>query len=248
MSFISNLFSKKVNLPPADLSVLKTDLHSHFIPGIDDGSQSMHETIDLLKEMIAFGYKKVITTPHIMSDYYKNTPEIILNGLRKVQDEITKQNLDIEIDAAAEYYLDDTFEEKIETGQLLTFGKKYLLFELPFIGEPPMLDKVLFKLQTNGYKPIIAHPERYSFWYRSFDKYEKLKDKGIFFQLNINSLSGEYPAETKKMALRLIKEGMINFIGSDCHNMNHINMMQKALREQGLHDLLQSGKLLNATL
>lgn len=248
MGFFSNLFSSKEKLEPADLSVLKTDLHSHFIPGIDDGSQSIEETITLLQEMIALGYKKVITTPHIMSDYYKNTPEIILGGLEKVKAAIAENKLDIEIEAAAEYYLDDFFEEKVEAKQLLTFGNNNILFELPFVSEPPMLNRAIFAMQTVGYRPIIAHPERYTFWYNDFSKYEALQDKGVLLQLNINSLSGHYPPETKKMAIKLIDAGMISYLGSDCHNLNHVNMMQDARTEKSLHKLLESGSLLNSTL
>ena len=248
MSIWSKLFRREVVMPPADLSILGTDVHSHFIPGIDDGSKSLNETLDLLQEMIGFGYKKVITTPHIMSDYYKNTPEIILGELEKVREAIKDQNLDIEIEAAAEYYLDDYFEEKVEAKDLLTFGKNYVLFELPFASEPPMLHRAIFNMQTNGYKPILAHPERYMYWYDDFSMYETMVDKGVHLQLNINSLSGQYPPETKKVAQKLISDGMITFLGSDCHNMNHVNMMNTAVTSKSLHDLLGSGKLLNHTL
>ena len=248
MGIFSNIFKKKQNLPPVDLSVLKTDIHSHFVPAIDDGSQSMGETLDLLQEMIGFGYKKVITTPHIMSDFYQNTPEIILGGLEKIRQAIKEKDLDIEIEAAAEYYLDDFFEEKIKTGELLTFGDNYVLFELPFISEPPMLNSAIFEMQTAGYKPVLAHPERYSFWYNDFDKYHNMVDRGVRLQLNINSLSGDYPPATKKMGERLVAEGMISFLGSDCHNMNHVNMMHSAVKSQAIHDLLASGKLLNNSL
>ena len=248
MGFFSNLFKKKVLLPPVDLSVLKTDIHSHFVPAIDDGSQSMQETLDLLQEMIGFGYKKVITTPHIMSDFYKNTPEIILGGLEKIRQAIKENNLDIEIEAAAEYYLDDFLEEKIKARELLTFGNNYVLFELSFNSEPQMLTSVIFEMQTAGYKPVLAHPERYSYWYNDFDKYQNMVDKGVLLQLNINSLSGDYPPQTKKMGERLVAEGMISFLGSDCHNMNHINMMHSAVKSQAIHDLLASGKLLNKNL
>ncbi|MBL4624884.1 MAG: histidinol phosphatase [Flavobacteriales bacterium] len=248
MGFFSSIFKKKQNLPAVDLSVLKTDVHSHFIPAIDDGSQSMQETLDLLQEMVGFGYKKVITTPHIMGDFYKSTPEIILGGLEKVRKAIKENNIDVEIEAAAEYYLDDLFEDRIKTGELLTFGDKYLLFELPFISEPPMLDRAIFEMQTNGYRPVLAHPERYTYWYNDFDRYEAMRDKGVHLQLNINSLSGQYPPDTKKMGERLVEAGMITFLGSDCHNMNHVNMMHDAVKSKTIHDLIASGKLLNDTL
>src|SRR5579863_4816723 len=100
------LFNRRPSLPPADFSVLKTDVHSHFIPGIDDGAKSMGDSLALIRAMEEFGYQKVITTPHIMSDSYKNTPEIILSGLKKVREAVNKAGMKIKVDAAAEYYID----------------------------------------------------------------------------------------------------------------------------------------------
>lgn len=249
MSFLSKLFSKKKELlPPADLSVLKTDIHSHFIPHLDDGSQSSKETFELLENMIAFGYKKVITTPHVMMDYYKNTPEIIKSGLDKLREKVQKEGLNIEIAAAAEYYCDDFFVEFIANKNLLTFGDNYILFELPFTSEPRMMKDCIFNMQMAGYKPVLAHPERYSFWYNDFDKYLDLIDRGVLLQLNINSLSGYYPPETKKMAEKLVEHDMISLLGSDCHNMNHIGLMKAAVQEPALHKVLSSEKLINSKL
>ena len=106
MGLFAKLFgSKEASLPDADLSVLRCDIHSHFIPGIDDGSQTLEQSIELLTAMRELGYRKVVTTPHSMADGYKNTPDIILGGLAKVRAEVAHVGLDIEIDAAAEYYL-----------------------------------------------------------------------------------------------------------------------------------------------
>ncbi|MEX2437915.1 MAG: CpsB/CapC family capsule biosynthesis tyrosine phosphatase, partial [Candidatus Babeliales bacterium] len=232
----------------ADLSVLKCDVHSHFIPGIDDGAQTVDDSLQMLKEFVAMGYKKVITTPHIMSDAYRNTPEIILSGLEKVRAELKKQNIVIEIDAAAEYYLDYDFEKKIDEGKLLTFGDKYVLFEIGFMNPPEALNAVIFKLLTNGYKPVLAHPERYNYWHNDFKKYEELVDKGALLQLNINSLTGHYSPRTKKIAERMIDEGMISFLGSDCHHGGHVELIKKVRHEKSLHQLLASGRLLNASL
>jgi protein-tyrosine phosphatase len=248
MGLFSNLFSKKKVLPPADLSVLGVDVHSHFIPRVDDGSQSSKETIELLESMVKFGYKKVITTPHVMMDYYKNTPHIILEGLDKLREKVAKAGLDIEIEAAAEYYCDDFFTEFIKKKELLTFGDNYVLFELPFTAEPRMMKDCIFDMQMAGYKPVIAHPERYSFWYDDFDKFLDIRDRGVLLQLNINSLSGQYPADTKKMAEKLVANNMISFLGSDCHNINHIGMMHSAIKEEAIHNVLASGNLLNNTL
>ena len=249
MGIFSSLFSKKEKLlPPADLSVLGTDVHSHFIPGIDDGSKSFEESVELLQAMQNFGYKKVITTPHIMSDYYRNTPEIILSGLEKVREAALKNNLTIQIDAAAEYYLDFDFEEKIKNKTLLTFGKNYVLFELPFVSEPQNLSRAVFEMQMAGYKPVLAHVERYGFWHNSYDKIVALKDKGVLMQLNLNSITGYYCLPTKKIAEKLIDENMIDLVGTDCHNMNHIQLLQQCRAFPALHKIIAKPELINKML
>ena len=249
MGLFAKLFgSKEASLPDADLSVLRCDIHSHFIPGIDDGSQNLEQSIELLTAMRELGYRKVITTPHSMSDGYKNTPEIILGGLEKLRAEVRRTGLDIEVDAAAEYYLDHELEQKVMARTVLTFGDNMLLFELPFISEPSVLLSIVFQMQTQGYKPVLAHPERYAFWYNDFSKYERMKDRGVLFQLNLVALSGAYGPQAKQIAERLIDAGAYELLGSDCHNMNHVQAIHNTLTRPYLHKLIGSGKLLNTTL
>lgn len=248
MSWLSRLFRREEKLDPIDLGILKTDFHSHLIPGIDDGAKNLEDSIVMIRRFKELGYKKLITTPHVMSDFYKNSPEIILKGLESVKQELQKQKIEIEVEAAAEYYLDEALEEKIKTNSVLTFGDNYVLFELPFIAEPPNLASIIFELQTNGYRPILAHPERYSFWYNDFDKYHELTEKGVHLQLNILSLIGHYSPETRKISERLIDEGLITFLGSDCHHSMHQDLMEIARTKKHLHQLIQSGVLLNSSL
>ena len=248
MNWLSSLLSSEKRLPPASLAQLEVDFHSHLIPAIDDGSKNIEESIQMIRKFQEFGYSKLITTPHIMSDFYKNTPETILGGLEELRNELKRNNISIELEAAAEYYLDEYLEEKIKSKTILSFGDNYVLFELPFIAEPPNLASTIFELQTNGYKPILAHPERYGFWYASFDKYHEMVDKGVNLQLNILSLIGHYSPETQKIAERLIDENLISFLGSDCHNPHHQNLMEEALSKKYLHKLLDSGLLKNKEL
>jgi protein-tyrosine phosphatase len=248
VNFFRKLFSSPDPAIAADLSVVGVDMHSHFIPGIDDGAKTMEDTLLLLRGMQEYGYRKVITTPHVMSDFFRNTPEIILSGLEKVRAAATAEGIDIEIQAAAEYYDDFELDKKLDTEKLLTFGDSYLLFEVSYLNEPNNINNLIFKIRTSGYKPVLAHPERYPFWYRRMDVLESLKEKGVLLQLNINSLTGHYSPDAKKVAEYLIDKNMVDFLGSDCHHAGHQQLMQKAIRTKALHKLIASGSLRNAQL
>jgi protein-tyrosine phosphatase len=246
---IFNFFKKNTRLKnPVNISQLNCDIHSHFIPGIDDGAKTMQDSVQMLSEMYQLGYKKVITTPHIMSDYFKNTPEIILNGLEKVRSELKTLNIPLEIEAAAEYYLDFDFERKLTEEKILTFGDNYVLFEISYLNPPDNLFPIVFKMQTLGYKPVLAHPERYNYFHTDFSVYESFIEKGILLQLNINSLTGYYSDSTKKIAEQLIDKNMISFLGTDCHHEGHIGLIKKVVYEKSLLKLMESGTLLNHTL
>lgn len=245
MGLFSGLFRKPEKIEPIDLGLIGVDMHSHFIPGIDDGAKTMSESLEMLKGMKDAGYRKVITTPHIMSDFFRNTPEIIQTGLNKLREASVAAGINIEIEAAAEYYFDFELEQKLDQGKLLTFGSNYLLFEVSYMNAPDGLEGVVFKMQTQGYKPVLAHPERYPYWFRDLKNFEKLKDKGVLFQLNINSLTGYYSPATLKIAEQMIDKGWYEFAGSDCHHSGHLSLLQKARRSPYLKKLIESGHLLN---
>lgn len=248
MSFLKNFFSPHKHTKPADLSVLKTDMHSHLIPGIDDGSDSLETSVTLIKGMMELGYQKIITTPHIQGEFYKNSANTILPGLEQLKRELKKQNITIQIEAAAEYLIDDKFIEKLRNNELLTFGKKHLLVEMSYFNEYPHWKDYFFDLQVAGYKIILAHPERYSYFFRNWRKYEELKDRGVLFQINITSLSGYYSAEVKKIAEKLIENNMVELAGTDMHNQNYLDALIKARYERSLKELIDSGRLINHTL
>ncbi len=246
---LAKLFGKKEQLlDPADLGKLRVDVHSHFIDGIDDGAKTIEDSLGMLAGMKGLGYQKVITTPHVMSDYYRNTTEIITTGRDRIAEAAGKAGIDIEIECAAEYYLDADLMPKIKAKDILTFGDGYVLFELPFLSEPPNLAEIVFEMQLAGYKPVLAHPERYAFWHQKFEKYQELADKGVVLQLNINSLTGHYSPEVKQISKRLVDKGLISLLGSDCHHDRHITLMDHARRLPTLHQLMDSGLLINQKL
>lgn len=240
---------KKAKEPDFDFSMIRTDMHSHIIPGIDDGAKSLTDSLNLAKRFEALGYKKLIATPHIMADYFRNTPETINKALAILREGLAQNNIDLEVEAAAEYYLDETFESKIEKKEVLSFGKeKYLLFELSYINAPHNLFEVIDKMQNAGYQPVLAHPERYPYYYGSTDAYEQIRAAGCLMQLNTISLAGYYGKSSKQAAEELIDNSLVNFLGSDMHHLRHADALKDALYNDRLRKVLSQPQLLNATL
>jgi tyrosine-protein phosphatase YwqE len=231
------------------VSPLTVDMHSHLLPGIDDGVQTFEQSIDILRGFEKLGYKKLIITPHIMSDFYRNTPEIILNKLDQLSDIIRQLSIDISLEAAAEYYLDEFFVRKLETkAPLLTFGNRYLLFETSFINYSPYMEHAIFLMLSNGYKPVLAHPERYGYLYGHFHKLEDWHSKGVLMQINSGALTGYYGPHAKAIAEQLIEKQMVSFIGSDCHHNRHFNAHYKAQETENYVKALSMNVILNNTL
>ncbi|MBE0661342.1 MAG: capsular biosynthesis protein [Bacteroidales bacterium] len=233
---------------PLDFGLLKTDFHSHLIPGIDDGAKSMVDALGLIRQFSELGFRKLITTPHIQDEFYKNTPEIILAGLDQVKTAVKETGIGIEIEAAAEYLLDDGFAQKLKNKELLTFSGKYILVELSYFSPHPNLLSFIFELQIEGYKVILAHPERYSYWFNEMKKFVELKNRGVMFQLNTVSLSGHYGKDVKKLAEKFIDLGLYEFVGSDMHNQHYMDSFSKARYEKSMKKLMDSGKLKNNQL
>lgn len=238
MSIFSFLKNNKSS--PPDIGYLKTDIHSHLIPGIDDGVQSIEESLQILREMEVLGYEKVITTPHTMSGSYDNTPEIINNGLDQVREGLQKEGINIQLEAATEYFLDETFMERLEKDeQLMTFGKNYVLVETSFINPPPQLKEASFQLTVKGYKMVFAHPERYMYLMENSLLLEELIDRDIIFQLNAVALTGCYSKPVKKFAEKLIDMKAPRLVGTDCHNMGHIDLLKEATQTKYWKKLLE---------
>ncbi|PIB37224.1 hypothetical protein BFP72_18330 [Reichenbachiella sp. 5M10] len=220
------LFQQKRTFSP-----LTVDLHSHLIPGIDDGVKTWEESLEIIRGLSALGIKKLITTPHILSDYYPNTPTIIREGVATLRQKITEENLDMEVQAGAEYYVDDSFVEQLDTNQeLLTFAGNHILLETAFMNKPMQLEDVFFKLKAKGLQPIFAHPERYSYIQQDPALILKFRDMGVLQQVNASSFTGHYSYEAKQTAQYLIAQQWVDFVGSDIHNLRHLEVYKKALQ------------------
>jgi protein-tyrosine phosphatase len=233
------LFKKKEKFKKQatfDYSGIMVDMHSHILPGIDDGAQTLEDSIYLIRKMMELGIKKVIATPHIMIDYYRNNAETINSALAVIKAELASQGMDITIEAAAEHMFDEGFEAKIDANELMLMKDGYVLFELSFISKPPTLIPVIQKIINKGYKPILAHPERYP--YLTIDELKNIQSWGCNLQLNTISLTGYYGTEVKKAAEALVDHQMIDFISSDMHHPRHAAAFKQALLTPYLEKLM----------
>ena len=233
-----------------DLSDIATDMHSHFIPAIDDGCDNVESSVILIKGLMDLGYTRIVTTPHIISDMYKNDPEIIGEGHKVLQKGLLAHDLDITTRAAAEYYMDEYFESLLlADAPLLTIKDKMVLVEISFSSAPLNFKEMLFSMQMKGYQPVLAHPERYL--YLAGDKlmYDHLRDMGILFQMNILSLANYYGKTATELAHYLIKKGYIDMIGTDMHHYRHLEVLRSSSQIMGpVKALLDTGKILNPLL
>ncbi len=231
---------------PSSFPPLRCDMHSHLLAGIDDGAKDWEDSISLIGELKKCGFSKIITTPHIMNDVYRNTPEIIQAKLQELHLQLAAEKIEIEVEAAAEYYLDEMLYKQVQANaHLLTFGKKYLLFETNFYSEPYFLKDFIFHATTQGYQLILAHPERYG--YMTLSKAEDLKNRGVLLQLNSLSLGTYYSMPIQKMAQQLVDKGWIDFLGSDCHNLLQATELAKTMKQKYYRKALEL-PLLNNTL
>jgi len=204
------------------------DIHSHLLPGIDDGAKDMDTSIALLLKMASYGIKNFITTPHVLGSIYPNSSEVIKQKLAAVKKELEKREIkDISIQAAAEYMLDGEFSALLDQKDILVLKDNYILVEMSYFSAPINLYELLFEIQLKGYKPVLAHPERYNFYHTDFKSYYKLKQAGCLFQLNLLSLTDQYGKGVQKTSEKLLKENLYDFVGTDTHHQNHLELLPK---------------------
>ncbi|CAL2082743.1 tyrosine-protein phosphatase [Tenacibaculum sp. 190524A05c] len=222
-------FFKEKTIPLNEIfGDLFVDIHSHLLPGIDDGAKNIEDSIALITKMHSFGIKNFITTPHVLGDVYPNSTETIKNKLEEVREVLKERGFnDVRIDAAAEYMMDERFSERLEKNDILPLKDNIILVEMSYFNAPINLYDILFEIQLKGYKPVLAHPERYNFYHNDFQSYYKLKKAGCLFQLNLLSLTEQYGTSVKKTAEKLLKENLYDFVGTDTHHKNHLRLLEK---------------------
>ena len=248
MSLIKRLFQSNKKLNPIDLSLVGVDMHSHLIPGVDDGARSTKDSLELLRALEKMGFSHFITTPHIMSDVYPNEKSDLIKRADNLTDIITKSDIKASFEVSAEYFLDQHFMELLKAGEIMPFGDNYILFEMSFMEQSPLLQDAIFEMQSAGYKPILAHPERYTYLHSKLNFYKELVQQGVHLQANINSFTDHYSVQVRKMVESLVEAKLITFLGSDCHHVGHLSLMSQALRSPKLHKLIEDNCLLNRTL
>lgn len=226
-------------------SWLTKDIHSHLLPGIDDGSPDLDTTLHLLEMLGDAGIRDFICTPHIIGDRYRNTPEIINGALRQVQDACSKRGMDFRLRAAAEYMLDDYFMECLRSKQpLLTLEQNYILTEFSYAVAPQNVEEISFEILTSGYQPVLAHPERYAYFNGSLPAFQRLKELGFLLQINLLSLVGYYGKPAEKTAKTLLRKNMVDFVGTDLHHVNHLEILT-AKRSVAIFEKLLGDRLYN---
>lgn len=246
-NFFNNIFSsQKLKEQP-----VLVELHNHFLPGIDDGCKTVEESLEVIRTFADRGYQKIIMTPHIMQGAYNNNAQTIGNALMQLNVALQSAGINIKTEAAAEYFFDDYFIGLLKEGaELLAFSKqKYLLFEIPTSNKPHQLEETIFEMKLQGYKPVLAHPERYPLYHeKSLKKYDALKDLDVYFQVNLMSFTGHYGKNVQQMVRELSAAGMVDFVGSDVHGVRHLPMAFSAWNNDDYKALTNQPTLLNNTL
>lgn len=237
-------FFKKRNLI-TDISWLGVDIHSHILPGIDDGAKEVDQSLSYIHQMQELGFEKLFFTPHIYTELYPNTPETIFPALHSVQNGLNATHNKIPIGAAAEHMVDYSFEVKKD---LLCLPNKHILIEMSYLSETPNIEKVIFDLQIMGYNVILAHPERYNFYHKTLDRYHRLREMGCLFQLNLLSVAGYYGKEVKLASQYLLKNNLYDLAASDLHHDKHMSLLTKLVTSGELHTLIGSYEFKNKLL
>ena len=199
-----------------------TDIHSHILFDVDDGSRNVEESIELLKKMKEIGFDNVILTPHYIqgSEYNCENKEKKVK-FKKIKSGLEKQGIDINIYLGNEIFINDSIYELIKNNIIHTLNNtRYVLVELPFHNQIMNLEDIIYELKIKGLIPIIAHPERYSYFQKNYKEVDRLKEEGFLFQGNYASILGYYGKESQKLLKYMLKKQYIDYLGTDIHRTN----------------------------
>jgi tyrosine-protein phosphatase YwqE len=209
---------------------LTTDIHSHLIPGVDDGVRTIEESLQIIGGFRALGYRRLITTPHISESYYPNSVDTLQSAFGDLKKHIASTYPDMIVELGAEYMVDGLLQETLKKDEDLLTWDGHILIETSFHMLPWITDEMIFELQSRGLTVVLAHPERYPYFYTDQSALHAMKDRGVKMQLTLGSLIGQYGDKPMKMAKHLLKSGMVNFLGSDVHYESQLDYLKKGLR------------------
>ena len=205
------------------------DIHSHILPGIDDGAATISHTIKLLEGLNKIGFSKCIATPHTLPEIWENTSNGIKETFQATKEQLQEPHHTMLQHAASEYMINEAFLERLQTEPLLTIKDNIVLIEMSYMNPPLALKEIIFEIQLKGYQPLLAHPERYLFYHQNTKMYQTLKELDVKFQLNLLSSVGYYGSSVATAADFLLKENYIDFVGTDVHHMKHIGAFENKL-------------------
>ena len=193
----------------------KTDIHSHLIPGVDDGAKDIDSSVFLIKKLSDWGVERIITTPHRTDETFENSVEIIEPKYQELLLRLKSESIDIDLQYSFEYRMDEGFIRLRDNDLLRPLSGKYILVENSFIQPLWNLDDLLFDLKLKGFHPVLAHPERYNYYHSNKSVYKHLKSLEVLFQVNILSFSGCYGKEVQEISIWLLKNNMVDFVSTD---------------------------------
>ena len=197
------------------------DFHTHILPSIDDGSRSVEETFNLIKEAREAGFNGIILTSHYIENYYETGIDERELCVKAIQDNLNSKGIDVKLYIGNEVYITNNVMSLLEEGKASTINNScYVLFEMPFHTEPMNLYDFIYTLQENKLIPVLAHPERYSFVQKEPELIYELIRKGCLMQVNFGSIIGQYGSKAEFMVKRFYENNMVHFIGSDVHRQN----------------------------
>lgn len=240
-----SIFKKPVSTFSSDYFPIVTDIHSHILPGIDDGSSNIETSLLLVEGLMKLGVSHSIATPHIIGDLYRNNYDTINNALTALRNALEEKQLKFKINAAAEYMLDAYFLELLQKKiPLLTLKNNLILTEFSYAERPFNVEKIVFAVITEGYQPILAHPERYAYYHNDYKQYHHLADLGFLLQVNLLSLTGYYGKAVAKAAAYIIKNKLVSFTGTDLHHLRHLDALNDPANKTVFAELF-SGQTFN---
>lgn len=230
------------------LSVIKTDIHSHLIPNVDDGAKNYNVSLECIKSMAQLGYSKICLTPHFQTHHFQNDEDDILKHAESLRNTIAENNIQMDLIVGGEYLVDSGFRKRMETNRFLKINGQYLLIEFSFNQAILGVSELVFELQKLGHEIILAHPERYIYFQEHPEIPKTLKDQGVFFQSNINSFGGFYGRNTLQESFKYVKNGWTEFLGTDIHNHIYLEALVKTCQSKKFRKMLETNEFLNNTI